>query len=187
MSSKHNNSQDRARLGGCSFCAIIALAVIAIVVGLCSSCSPRIIEKIVTQYRDTTIYKESVRDTTVYVPLPLGKDQAIVNVNDTSHLETQLAVSDAYFGSDGFLHHSLENKQGTLPVVVPVKSMFIYTNVSSNKSELHTEIEYRDKPLSWLQSFKIGIFWYLFVALLACLIYIFRKPILNAIKLWLKF
>lgn len=161
----------------------IALAAILV---LLMSCSPRIVEKIVTEYRDTTIYKETIKDTTILVPIPLGKDQAIVHVNDTSHLETQIAFSDAFVGHDGFLHHSLENKQSALPVVVPIKSMTIYTNVVDKTAQTITKIEYRDKPLSWWQSFKIRAFWWLLAGLILSLCWIFRKPLVAILKTLLK-
>lgn len=42
-----------------------------------------------------------------------------------------------------------------------------------------------EKPLSAWKSAKIGAFWWLVAALLALLIWTFRKPILNLIKLWI--
>ena len=161
--------------------AIIWYILLIVLFALCiSSCSPRIVEKIVTEYRDTTIYKETIKDTTVYVPLPLGKDQAIVHVGDTSHLETQVAVSEAFVGKDGFLHHSLENKKESLPVVVPIRSMTIQTKV--NSAQIITKYEYVEKPLSRWKEFKLGSFWWLLAGLILSLGWIFRKPILSILK-----
>lgn len=42
-----------------------------------------------------------------------------------------------------------------------------------------------EKPLSAWKSAKIGAFWWLVAALLALLIWTFRKPILKLIKLWI--
>jgi hypothetical protein len=39
-----------------------------------------------------------------------------------------------------------------------------------------------EKPLSGWQSLKIGAFWWLLGALIAALLYIFRKPIFAIIK-----
>lgn len=39
-----------------------------------------------------------------------------------------------------------------------------------------------EKSLSWAQKTKIGAFWWLLACLAASLIYIFRKPILNLVK-----
>ena len=43
----------------------------------------------VTEYRDSTVW----RDTTIFVPVPLESDQAIVHIGDTSHRETSVAES----------------------------------------------------------------------------------------------
>ena len=152
-----------------------------------SSCSPRIVETIRTEYRDTTIYKDVTRDTTIYVPIPLEGNQVIVAVGDTSKLETSLARSTAFVGGDGLLHHDLRNKsEKTLPVVVPIHSITINTQVTDKTAQVLTKIEYRDKPLTWWQKAKIGSFWYLCGALLLLLCYVFRKPLLALVKLILK-
>ena len=42
-----------------------------------------------------------------------------------------------------------------------------------------------EKPLSAWKSAKIGAFWWLVAALVALLIWTFRKPLLKLIKLWI--
>lgn len=39
-----------------------------------------------------------------------------------------------------------------------------------------------EKPLSWWQNARIGSFWWLIAGLVACLAWIFRKPLLGLIK-----
>ena len=58
---------------------------------------------------------------------------------------------------------------------------FIRVKVDSVAVERIKEVKI-DKPLSWWQSFKIGAFPWLLLALGAALLYIFRKPILAIIK-----
>ena len=149
---------------------------------LCCSCGifrPKIVVNTEVEYRDITIYKETLKDTTIYVPIPLEKDQAIVKVGEVSHRETSFAKSDAWVGEDGFLHHTLENKSDkTVPVTVPIRSMFIQTNVSSKKAETLTKFVEVEKPLPWWKSFKIEAFWWLLLLIAVG----FRREIIALIK-----
>ncbi len=152
--------------------------------GLCvAACSPRIIETIktetITEYRDTTQW----RDTTIYVPVPIGKDKAVVSVRDTSRLETQVASSIAYVDSLG-IHHTLENKAVSFPAVVMIPSRTIWLSVTTKEAQVLTRTLEVEKPLSWWQKFRIGAFWWLLCGLIVALLWIFRKPILKLIKLW---
>ena len=150
-----------------------------------SSCST-VREVVRTEYRDSLVVQKERYDSLIFVPIPLEKDQAIVHVGDTSKLETSLAESTAFIGDNGHLHHSLRNRnEKTLPVLVPVTSQIIYHGVTNTSAQTLVKTEWKEKPLSWWQSLKIGSFWYLCVALLACLLYIFRKPLLKLIKLWI--
>lgn len=42
-----------------------------------------------------------------------------------------------------------------------------------------------EKPLSWSQKTKLGCFWWLIGGLFVCLVWIFRKPILSSLKLFI--
>ena len=163
--------------------AIMLLLMLIGVMGMALSCSPKIVETIVEKekvvYRDSTAY----RDTTIYYPIPLEKDQAIVHVGDTSRRETSLAHSEAWVGEDGMLHHSLENKRGNIPVVVSIPSRTIWVETTAEKTQTLTKVEFREKPLSKCKSFKLAAFWWLIVAVLLLLLWTFRKPIMNLIKL----
>lgn len=107
---------------------------------------------------------------TVYVELP--KQSEKVAVKDTSsHLENDLAVSDASIDALGYLHHSLKTKpRGRLPVP------------SKNTKERRDSIVYRNKyvyiekpvyveaELNAWQKFRLRGFWALFAAfaVIAC-------------------
>lgn len=70
---------------------------------------------------------------TVYVELPRQSEKVAVR-DSSSHLENDVAVSDASVDSLGFLHHSLKTKpRGRLPVP------------SKNTKERRDSIVYRDK------------------------------------------
>lgn len=152
----------------------------AVILAACS-CSPKLTPgtNTVIEYRDSTIYKETVKDSLIFVPIPLGKDQAIVHLGDTSRLETSVARSVAYVGSDGLLHHSLENKSDEkLPVVVPIKSVEIFSGVSHKEAHTITQYVEVEKSLSWWQKFRQGAFWWL---ILLCLVG-FRREIFAIVK-----
>lgn len=116
---------------------------------------------------------------TVYVELP--KQSEKVTVKDTSsHLENDLAVSDASIDALGFLHHSLTTKpRGRLPVP------------SKKTKERRDSIVYRDKyvyiekpvyveaELNAWQRFRLNGFWALAAAVAAIGFWKFRRPILG--------
>lgn len=162
-------------------CLCLLLLVAAM---LFASCSPRVIEKIQVEYRDTTIIKETVRDSLIQVPIPLEKNQAIVNIDDTSHLETSIAVSNAYITKDGQLHHDLANRHDqTLPAIVPIYFHMTNTIKATETAQIVEKTVEVPKPLSWWQSLKIAAFPWLLGLLSAAGLWMFRKPILKLLKI----
>lgn len=155
------------------------LKILAFSFALClTSCSPKIVDKLVTQtvieYRDSTVW----RDTTIFVPIPLESDQAIVHVGDTSHRETSVAESDAWIGKDGLIHHNIRNKAGArIPYSVKLPEHWLYTGVINTKEKeqgIIKEVKV-EKPLSWWQKLRIGAFWWLLGAVALLLLWTFRK------------
>lgn len=165
----------------------LALAILLGSVAFSSCSTTKYIDRWHTEYRDTTIVKKEVRDSLVYVDIPLEKNQVIVEVGDTSRLETSVAKSEAFVNDMGRICHTLENKREKLPVLVPVTGTYIYSGVSQKEAQVLTRVEYREKSLSWWQSVKMGAFWWLAGAVLALLCYVFRKPLISLLKLWLHF
>lgn len=116
---------------------------------------------------------------TVYVELP--KQSEKVAVKDTSsHLENDLAVSDASIDELGFLHHSLKTKpRGRLPVP------------SKKTKERRDSIVYRDKyvyiekpvyveaKLNAWQRFKMRGFWILVAMVGGFVVWKYRKILLR--------
>ena len=145
---------------------------------LLPGCSPKIIERVVTvtvtEVRDSTAW----RDTTIYVPIPLESDQAIVHVGDTSHRETSIAESDAWVGKDGMLHHSLRNKaEARIAYDLKLPEHWRYTGVTNTKEHEHSIIKEVkvEKPLTWSQKAKINAFPWLTLAVILLLIWVTRK------------
>lgn len=115
---------------------------------------------------------------TVYVELP--KQSETVAVKDTSsHLENDVAVSDASVDALGFLHHSLKTKPRSIPVL------------SKNTKERRDSIVYRDKnvyvekpvyveaKLNAWQRFRLNGFWILAAIVAAIGFWKFRRPLLH--------
>ena len=161
---------------------VIAFVMIALFLLGLSGCSPKLVpsHEVDTSHKDSTKVVETIKDSLIYISLPLEKDQVIAHIGDTSRLETSLARSIAFIGGDGFLHHTLDNKsEEKLPVVVPIHSKTIFTLVSDKHTEVITKYEYVEKPLSWWQKFRLGAFWWLVGAIVIALIWIFRKVIVK--------
>lgn len=139
----------------------------------------------VTEYRDSTVW----RDTTIFVPIPLESDQAIVHVGDTSHRETTVAESDAWIGSDGMLHHSLWNKsKEKIPHSLKLPQRWLYTGVTNTKEDAHVIIKdvRVEKSLSWWQKVRLRAFWWLLGCVLVLLAITFRKPLMRCLGLRLR-
>lgn len=177
------------RIKGRTTLSYTVIPILLLFITFLPGCSPRIVERIVTitqtEVRDSIAWK----DTTIYVPIPLESDQAIVHVGDTSHRETSIAESDAWIGKDGMLHHNLRNKpEARISYAFKLPEHWLYTGVTNTKEHERGIIkrEYAEKPLSWWQRFRIRAFWWLLGGLILSLVWIFRKHIIRILKLWLK-
>ena len=151
-------------------------------------CSPKIVERIVTEIRDTTIVEihERIVHDTARVEIPFIKEVNVTR-DTSSHLENDYAISDAWV-EDGILHHSLQTKPQTIdaPVEVSVADTTTTHEHYEKTDSTAIEIVEVEKPLSPIQKAKIGAFPWLVGAVLLLLLWVFRKPITNILKLWLK-
>ena len=133
--------------------ALIPLCVIPIVVGVCWSCTPKIVEHIVVQHDTTAIHHlDSVyfRDS-VYVKEYVK--------GDTVYVEK---YKDRYLYKDKWHDRYI------------YKEFHDTTTVTVEKKV--------EKELTAGQKMKIDLFWWLVVGLTASLVWIFRKPIVAAVK-----
>lgn len=114
--------------------------------------------------RDSTVvrYVDSlrIRDSVVLVNIPTESSSQIVFTSDTSHLETSIAVSDAWTDESGRIHHTLNNKsREKLPAIVPIYDrarMLDERQVVTITKNVEVE-----KELTWWQKFRLRAFWYL--------------------------
>lgn len=184
---KDKNNYDNSWMGGMFISFVVVCILLTVVFCMLVSCSTvKYVDRV--EYRDSLVYQKEVKDSVVFIPLPLESNQVIVHMGDTSNLETSLAMSTSFVGSDGLLHHSLENKKDKFQVVVSIPSVTIRHGVESKQT--HTITQYIEKPLSWWQKFRIEAFWWLLaglvialVGLVIALVWIFRKPIKTLLRI----
>ena len=94
---------------------------------------------------------------------------------DSSHLETSAAVSDARINPDGSLSHSLENKTDDreIPTQRPIeyRDSIVYRDREVEVEKI-VEVE---RKLTWWQQTKMKGFW----VLLVVIVFVFRKNIVT--------
>lgn len=135
--------------------------------------------------RVETVIKTVYVPVRVEVPVPQQSVSNIVEA-DTSHIETDIAESNAWIRPDGTLYHDLINKD----VKLSGEAYVPQTTTENNKEAVITkEIPvpqpypvYVEKSLSTSEQFKLSAFWYLVVAALIAGAYIFRKPFLKLVR-----
>ena len=91
----------------------------------------------------------TTRDTIVEYIIPDSTAKAILSSADTSHLETQVAMSDAWIGKDGRLQHTLTNKTVPLRATIEIPQ----TTTLEKKYLQRTIIKEVEKKLTSWQSF----------------------------------
>lgn len=154
------------------------IIIAATLTGCCAArraqSSERRVDSLRVDVRHRTVY---IHDT-LLLKLPAERVQQIVR-EDSSHLETSAAVSDARINPDGSLFHSLENKQTEQPV--PVERPVEYRDSVVYRDRLvKVEVEkteFVERDLSWWQKTQIRGFW----AAIIFLVIIYRKKIFQAV------
>lgn len=123
---------------------------------------------------ETVIRTEYIRDT-IEVEIPVERTVQIAE--DSSHLETVFAVSDAFLRADGRLYHTLENKAGKRPVEVKKEVVYRDSIVYRDRVVTKTEVKEVPRELTWWQKTQMKGFWVmLFIIVIAC-----RKRILDVV------
>lgn len=137
-----------------------------------------------TQTRDSTrvVVKTERIETidTMYVELPRQSETVAVK-DSSSHLENDVAVSDASVDANGYLHHSLKTKPRSIPVP------------SKNTKETRDSIVYRNKyvyiekpvyveaELNAWQKFMLRGFWVLAAMVGGYVVWKYRKHLFRAL------
>ncbi len=128
---------------------------------------------------------------TIYVPTPVALDipqqsQTSVTAADSSHVETDLAESDAWINEDGTLGHSINNKPGKLQGEVYVPQT---TTQSSKEAVKEKEIPVPqpypvevEREFTIMEQIKLAAFWYLVGAVIVSIGLLFRRPLMKALR-----
>ena len=87
-----------------------------------------------------SIVVEKIVERTDTVEIEVPGESVYVIKQDSSHLETAVAISDAKIDSTGILHHSLENKDVNLKKEIVYKDKIIEKRVEVEK-EVPVEVE----------------------------------------------
>ena len=117
-------------------------------------------------YRDSTII---LRDT-IKVPLPVEEKETTTK-RDSSHLETSIAVSDAWVDSDNNLNHRLRNKNTTLKA--KRDTVFVIEYVDKYNTEV--VIEEVEKPVKYIPKIYQISLWFSIAVIAFLLGYLFFK------------
>ena len=119
--------------------------------------APKVLPVEVSQ-KDSVIVvvTESVimRDSLIYVPMPVEVVKEIVADTDTSHLETSLAISDAWV-ANGLLNHTLEHKIKKLEQEISIPEKVEETEKVIYKEKERVEYVEVEKELTKWQSFRM--------------------------------
>ncbi len=127
---------------------------------------------------------------TVYVPVEVAVDlprqsESIATPDDSSHVETDLAFSDAWI-DDGILHHIIENKPGQLKGEAFVPQITEQTSKEAVKvKEVPVPAPYPvevERELTLMEQIKFAAFWYLVGAVIVGIGFIFRKPLFTVLR-----
>lgn len=106
------------------------------------------------EYRDTTIYLKD----TVYITPPVEEKQN-TTLRDSSHLETSLAISDAWI-NEGKLNHTLRNKKENLKTKIDTSFVVKYVNKIEEKvviQEVEVPVKYIPKIYNYSLWFSIAV------------------------------
>ena len=147
-----------------------------LLLALACSCSPKVVERVVTEYR--TEYRDRIIHDTATFEIPVEVEK-IVTRDTVSHLENSYAASDAVV-SGGYLSHSLESKPQT--IYVPYEVTVTDTLIVEKEVTTAVETKEVEKELTAWQAFRLRSFGWLLVSLVLALAWIFRKPLLALLK-----
>lgn len=119
---------------------------------------------------ETVVWTEFVRDT-AYIDVPREVVHEIAV--DSSHLETEYAVSDARILPDGRLYHHLENKAQKRPV--DVQKAIEHRDSTVRRERKAREVVEVEKRLTAWQRLQMTGFWVFVTAIVAIVGFRIRK------------
>lgn len=123
---------------------------------------------------------ERIITDTVYVKVAVPAESSKQVVRDsTSHLETTVAISDAWLLPDGSLGHTLINKDVDLTAFVPLQHKERDNNnitvVSKEIPVPYPERVEVERDFTTLEKIKLGTFWYLLIVSCFSFLWMLKK------------
>lgn len=129
-------------------------------------------DSVIVHVKDSLI----IRDSVVMVSVPSGSMVSILPDTDTSRIETDIAVSEAYV-KNGNLYHSLRNKDAILPVRVMIPERIHTMEKKESVVRKEVQIVEVEKQLSKWQNFMMCLGYGLLVAFLIWSIRVLYKHV----------
>lgn len=138
----------------------ISRLIMSILLLIIASCGAPKNLPIVEMQKDsvTVIVRDSVimRDSLIYIEVPVEVQKVIMEASDTSHLETSMAISEAWV-SEGKLRHTLQHKDVELEKKVEIPDHYRIEEVEKVIfREIVNEVEVEKELTSW-QNFRITL------------------------------
>ena len=128
----------------------ILFLVMFIMVG-CGICNK--VKYVPVETKIDSIIVEKIVERTDTVEIEVPGERVYVIKQDSSHLETAVAISDAKIDSTGMLHHSLENKDVNLKKEIVYKDKIIEKRVEVEKEvpvEVEVPVKYVPDYYKWI-------------------------------------
>ena len=128
----------------------ILLLVMFLVMG-CGICQR--VQYVPVETKIDSIVVEKIVERTDTVEIEVPGERVYVIKQDSSHLETAVATSDAKIDSTGMLHHSLENKDVNLKKEIVYKDKIIEKRVEVEKEvpvEVEVPVKYVPDYYKWI-------------------------------------
>ncbi len=154
-----------------------ALFATTTIMSLVVSCAA---PKVVIQQRDSTVIhiKDSLilRDSIIFVPVPVGEDKAKLPDTDTSYLETTVAKSTAFIDKGGKICHTLTNKSDAIiPIKVTIPMRLHSEEKGLTRYLKQVERIEVEKELSRWQRFLQSLGWTVLIVIVLWIINKLRK------------
>lgn len=135
--------------------------------------------------KETTEVKTIYVPVTVEVPIP-QQSESIVTAADTSRVETDIAVSEAWINEDGTLYHSIANKPVTCTAETYVPQTTTDHNIETIKTkEIPVPQPYAvevERKQTLTEQIKLSSWWLLLIISLLSIGYILRNPLYKLVR-----
>ena len=128
----------------------ILFLVMFLVMG-CGICNR--VQYVPVETKIDSIIVEKIVERTDTVEIEVPGERVYVIKQDSSHLETTVAISDAKIDSTGMLHHSLKNKDVNLKKEIVYKDKIIEKRVEVEKKvpvEVEVPVRYIPDYYKWI-------------------------------------